>query len=56
LIVNLMLGCTNDIAHDLRTALMRVRVRLERGYLRSASPKELKTVVDQAIAGLYQGH
>jgi hypothetical protein len=54
LIVNLMLGCTNDIAHDLRTALM--RVSLERGYLRSASPKELKTVVDQAIAGLDQGH
>src|ERR1700730_7194050 len=47
-------GVGNDIAHDLRTPLTRVRVRLERGRARATSLEELRTVVDQSIAGLDQ--
>jgi signal transduction histidine kinase len=47
-------GVGNDIAHDLRTPLTRVRVRLERGRARAATLDELRAVVDQSIAGLDQ--
>ena len=47
-------GVGNDLAHDLRTPLTRVRIRLERGRERAATLDELRKVVDQSIAGLDQ--
>jgi signal transduction histidine kinase len=47
-------GVGNDIAHDLRTPLTRVRVGLERGRKNAATLDELRATADQAIVGLDQ--
>lgn len=47
-------GVGNEIAHDLRTPLTRVRLSLERGRANARTPDEWQTVADRAITGLDQ--
>lgn len=53
-LVREMASVGNEIAHDLRTPLTRVRVGLERGRANAATLEELQLVTDRAIGGLDQ--
>src|ERR1700730_9513445 len=49
-----MASVGNEIAHDLRTPLTRVRVGLERGRANAKTLEELQSVTDRAIGGVDQ--
>jgi signal transduction histidine kinase len=53
-LLNDLKGVGDDIAHDLRTPLTRVRTRLERGRRTAQTHVELQEVVDRSIQGLDQ--
>ncbi|HWL73483.1 MAG TPA: histidine kinase dimerization/phospho-acceptor domain-containing protein, partial [Burkholderiaceae bacterium] len=53
-LVREMAGVGNEIAHDLRTPLTRVRLGLERGRTNAKSLEELQAATDRAIGGLDQ--
>jgi signal transduction histidine kinase len=54
ILVTEMAGVGNEIAHDLRTPLTRVRIGLERGRSNATTLAELQSVTDRAIGGLDQ--
>jgi signal transduction histidine kinase len=53
-LVQSMASAGDDIAHDLRTPLTRVRVGLERARQNARNVEELQAAVDHAIVGLDQ--
>src|SRR3984957_13467058 len=53
-LVTEMGGVGNEIAHDLRTPLTRVRIGLERGRANATTLVELQAVTDRAIGALDQ--
>ena len=53
-LVREMAGVGNEIAHDLRTPLTRVRLGLERGRANAKSLEELQAATDRAIGGVDQ--
>ena len=53
-LVQEMAGVGNEIAHDLRTPLTRVRLALERGRANARTLEELQAVADRAIGGVDQ--
>jgi signal transduction histidine kinase len=54
ILVTEMAGVGNEIAHDLRTPLTRVRIGLERGRANAKTLEELQSVADRAVGALDQ--
>jgi signal transduction histidine kinase len=53
-LIHSLAGVGNNIAHDLRTPLARVRLTLERGRTNARTLEQLQTAADKAIEGLDQ--
>jgi len=51
-LVTEMAGVGNEIAHDLRTPLTRVRIGRERGRANAKTLEELQSVADRAIGAV----